>query len=305
MKKIVLAGGTGNLGQLLTHALLEMDYAIVILSRSEATSQIPHVTHVKWDGESLGDWSAALSGADAIINLSGKSVQCRFTEKNKAALIRSRILPTQVLGKCIEQLEQPPRIWINFSGIAIFESVPHLSDENSHQYGSGFLARLSQEWESAFFNANTVHTKKVCLRISPVLSNNFGMFKELRSLTKIGLAGKVGNGKQCMPWIHEQDLVQLVCWVLMHKNPSLLYHACNVSPVTNEVFMRTLRKAAGIPIGLPLPTFVTKLGAYFKGVESSVLLNTIITTTTKTVEEGFQFLYPNLEEAFGQLIETT
>lgn len=305
MKKIVLAGGTGNLGKLLTPAFVKMGYAVVILSRSAHSLPDKNVTVVEWDGATLGAWQEALEGADAVINLSGKSIQCRFTETNKKELMRSRILPTQLLGKCISQLKKAPRLWINFSGISIFEGVSKLSNEDSKEYGTGFLAILSSEWEKVFFAADTPYTKKVCLRISPVLSNNFGMFKELHALAKMGLAGKVGDGRQCVAWVHEQDFVRLVCWIIGHKSPSSLYHACTIEPVTNEFFMKTLRKTIGVSFGMPMPVFFTKLGAYLKGIESSVLLDTIKTTTTKTVEEGFQFAYPTLESALGQLVKTT
>lgn len=301
MKKIILAGGTGHLGKLLTKEFVRQGYAVVILSRSARPLPDEQVSMVEWDGVTLGKWKEVLDGADAVINLTGKSVQCRFTEANKKELVDSRILPTRLLGEAIKQLTNPPRLWINFSGISIFDGIQTVSDEDSMLYGTGFLADLSKKWEQVFGEAHTPLTHKVCLRVSPVLSPDFGMFKELYALAKVGLAGTVGDGKQCVPWIHEQDLVRLVCWIIQQESPSPLYHACAGAPVSNAVFMKMLRHAVGIAFGLPLPGLFAKIGAYFKGVESAMLLNTTIVTTTKTLKEGFQFSYPTLEEAFAQL----
>ena len=300
-KRIVLAGGTGNIGKLLSKTFTDLGWEVIILSRSVRESTNPNIKFVQWDGETKGDWVQELEGTDALINLSGKSIQCRFTEKNKKELLESRLFPTRVLGEGIQELNIPPRLWINFSGISVFEGLAGFHDENSTQYSHTFLAKLTQEWEKIFFNAATTETKKVCLRLSPVLSIDFGMFRELYPLAKLGFGGKVGNGKQQVCWIHEEDLVRLVLWIINHESPSELYHSCAPRPETNQEFMKNLRKVIGIPIGMPLPTLFAKIGAYFKGVESDMLLLTNAVESKRPAQEGFTYEYPTTQLAFEHL----
>lgn len=303
-KKIVLAGGSGHLGQVLTHSFLQQGYHVVILTRQEKNSALPDLEYVQWDGVRPGEWVEQVEGAYAVINLSGETIRKRFTKKNKVVLEKSRILPTKALGEGISMLKTPPPLWINFSGISIFGGVDGVSSEVDTRYGNDFLAELTKKWENQFMKAETPFTKKIILRISPVLSKSSGMFAELYPLVKIGLGGKVGNGQQYISWIHEWDLINLVNWLLTSPIKSTLYHACSPNPVTNTKFMKTLREAVGITVGLPLPTFFAKLGAYFKGVDDSLLLQTTSATTLHLIEEGFEFQYPLLHQAFNQLIKS-
>lgn len=300
-KKIVLAGGTGNIGNLLRKVFVELDYEVIILSRKFQHAKRQNISYVQWDGETKGDWIQALDAADALINLSGKSIQCRFTESNKKELLDSRLQPTKILAEAIEEINTPPRLWINFSGVSIFEGIDGKHDETSKNYGNTFLANLTKQWESAFFSAKTLNTTKVCLRLSPVLSRDFGMFKELYPLAKLGLGGQVGNGKQQVCWIHEQDLVKMVLWIINHESPSTLYHACTPEPASNKEFMKNLRKAVGMPLGIPLPTVFAQLGAFFKGVESDMLLLTNEVYANQPTQEGFKYIYPTTFIAFEQL----
>lgn len=300
-KKIVLAGGTGNIGKLLSDAFLKIGWEVVILSRKAQESVNPQLKYVKWDGKTLGDWSDSLEDVDTVINLSGKSIQCRFTEENKKVLLSSRIEPTKILGEAIQKLNRPPRLWINFSGISLFEGLKGIHNEESAQSGNTFLASLTKQWEKAFFDAETPNTNKVCLRLSPVLSRDFGMFKELYPLAKLGLGGRVSDGQQMVSWIHEEDLVRLVSWIVNHVAPSSLYHACTPEPESNEIFMKNLRIAVGMPIGLPLPALFAKIGAFFKGVESDMLLLTNSVYAKRPSDEGFKYQYPTTTLAFKHL----
>lgn len=300
-KKIVIAGGTGNIGKLLSKTFAESGYEVIILSRQRMNSMNPKIKYILWDGEAIGSWVDELEDVDTLINLSGKSIQCRFTVENKKELLQSRITPTRLLGEAIQKLNSPPRLWINFSGISLFEGVEGLHNEESTSFGNTFLAHLTKEWEKAFIDVKTPDTKKVILRLSPVLSTKFGMFKELLPLAKLGLGGKVGDGKQQIAWIHELDLVRLVIWIINHESPSTLYHACSPQPESNKEFMKNLRKAVGMPIGMPLPALFARIGAYFKRVESDMLLLTNGVTTFHTLKEGFTFNYPTTQKAFKHL----
>lgn len=305
MKKVVLAGGSGHLGRLLTEMLLKSEMKVVILSRNKPDKAKQNVDYVYWDGETLGNWVDELEGADTLINLCGKSIQCRFTEKNKKALTESRVVPTKLLGKAVQSLKSPPRLWINFSGISIFGGKKGLHAEDSIDYGIDFLSVLAQEWEEAMDSIPLQQTKKVILRISPVLGAHSGMFAELHPLVKMGMGGQVGNGKQMVSWIHEHDFIQLVKWIVELEKPGTLYHACSPETVSNATFMEVFRKEAKVSFGIPLPVPIAYIGSFLKGVDVSLLLQTVPATTKKTIDDGFKFKYNYLHSALAQLIKST
>lgn len=302
MKKIVLAGGSGNLGQTITRSFLEKGYQVVILSRSKRNSTEPNLVFVHWSGEDLGVWTAALEGADVLLNLSGENINRRFTARNKVKLESSRILPTRVLGKAVAALSDPPRIWVNFSGISLFGGLGGIHTESDTIYADDFMANLTKKWEAAFLDNNLPVTKKVILRLSPVLQAETGMFNELYTVTKMGWGGKVGSGEQMISWIHERDLIRIVHWIVEEEKPATVYHACNPYPVRNADFMRTMRQVIGVRIGLPLPTPVAKIGAFFKGVDDSLLLQGNAVVSEQLEKEGFVFEFAMLDETIGDLV---
>lgn len=300
--KIVLAGGTGNIGELLIASFLSQGFKVTVLTRSVKYSD--QVDYVQWDGEHIGDWVGALERTDVLINLCGETITKRFTEKNRKILENSRLLPTSVIGVAIERMVNPPRLWINFSGISIYSGVKKIQDESSVLYGNDFLANLTKQWERSFLSSEARSTKKVILRISAVLSPNFGMVKELYPLAKIGLAGTIGNGRQYISWIHQDDLARLINWIITLENPRELYHACSPNPVKNREYMAAFRQAVGVLVGIPLPKLLAKIGAFAKGVDSSLLLQTVPATTHYTLDDGFVFQFPYIAPAFNQLIKS-
>ncbi|SKB74525.1 hypothetical protein SAMN05660841_02133 [Sphingobacterium nematocida] len=304
--KIVLAGGSGHLGRLLASAFLTSGMEVFILTRDKGVMADNNgVTPIYWDGETIGEWVEQLENVDTLINLTGKSIQCRFTEQNKRSLCDSRIGPTKLLGQAIQQLKSPPRLWINFSGISIFGGQGGLHSEESMSYGSDFLAILAQKWEKAFKQVDLTDTKKVILRISPVLTKDSGMFSELYPLVKKGLGGAVGDGGQMVSWIHEADLIQMVLWIIGLDQPAPIYHACSPHPVRNAEFMKTFREQAKVSFGVGMPTPLAYIGAFFKGIDASLLLQTVAVTTKTTIEDGFKFKYSYLHSALAQLIKST
>lgn len=304
MKKIVLAGGTGNLGSILTRYFLDRGFQVRVLTRQRRTSIEPNLIYTEWDGENTGDWASTLAGSDVLINMCGESINTRFTADNRRKLQNSRYLPTMALGKALQSLDNPPELWINFSGISIFEGADSLQDENSTYKGNSFLAELVEEWERLFLISELNGVRQVTLRLSPVLSHSVGMFAELYPLAKLGLGGKVGAGEQFVSWIHEQDLIRLVDFIIHNPNDYSLFHACSPNPVKNTDFMKALRKAARCSIGIPLPALFAKIGAYVKGVDSSLLLETNPVTTKNTLNAGFLFKYLYIDDAFKQLIKS-
>lgn len=306
MAKIILAGGTGHLGSLLQTHFLQKGWEVIVLSRKTYESSNPLLHFVQWDGEHLGEWVDSLRAADVVVNLSGKSISTRFTAENKKLLTDSRIKPTRIIGKAISSLDNPPRLWINFSGISIFEEVEgSVRNEKDTDYGYTFLAQLSQQWETAFWAENLSHTQRVALRVSPVLSPDFGLFSELYPLTKLGLGGKVANGQQLMPWIHQDDLVGIVDWLIESENLHSVYHACSPNTISNQELMNALRDAAGVKFGMPLPRLFASIGAFIKGVNSSLLLASTPATTKYLIDDGYMFKFADIYPALKQLTQKT
>lgn len=303
MEKIVLAGGSGHVGQILAESFLALDNEVYILTRGQRSSQRENLHYVQWSGEQLGPWQETLEGADVLINLSGESINKRLTEKNKRALEDSRIKPTRALGEAVANSSNPPKLWINFSGASLFDGQQGLHTEESSAVGDSFLAELVQKWEHAFWAADTPRTARTVLRLSPVLQRSGGMFAELFPLVRLGLGGKVGDGKQYVSWIHEQDLLRVVHWIANYDARADLYHACAPQPVPNADFMKALRKVAGVPFGLPLPTPLAKVGAFIKRVDEGLLLETVSVISGRLEQEGFDFKYPDVHSAFAQLVE--
>ncbi len=301
MGKIVLAGGTGNLGNLLISLFREQDHEIVVLSRRKMLKHHPQIQFVQWDGKTQGEWVEALEAADVLINLAGLSINRRFTARNKSLLKSSRIEPTKALGEAISALQIPPKLWVNFSGVSIFNGAKEVQNETSRAYAEDFLGKLAQDWEQVFIDADTPNTEKVILRMSPLLSKQSGMFAELYPLAKYGLGGKVGNGRQMISWIHEEDFVRLVDWIIHAEKREAIYHACSPNPVSNAEFMKALRDASGKSIGLPLPEPLARIGAFVKGVDPSLLLESVPVTTILTLRNGFNFKFPYIQAAFDQL----
>ncbi|WP_312790038.1 NAD-dependent epimerase/dehydratase family protein [Sphingobacterium sp.] len=301
MRKIILAGGTGHLGTALKKKFLQLGWDIVILSRQQPKKE-DGVTYVFWDGEHLDAWVNVLESADTVINLSGESIRCRFTSKNRVILENSRLLPTSALGRAIVTCGKRPRLWINFSGISIFSGLKELQDESSIAIGEGYLAQLTRRWEATFSAFDLPDTLKVILRVSPVLSKQHGILAELLPLAKWGLGGKVSNGCQCVSWIHERDLVRLVWWIIEQTQPRRIYHACSPYPVTNATFMKALRDSLGASFGLPIPRVLAHIGSFLKGVDSSILLQPVPGTTKFTLEDGFDFKFGKIKCALSDLI---
>lgn len=302
MKKIVLAGGSGNVGKALAESFLRKGDQVFVLTRSERHSDRQNLVFVQWSGEEVSGWRGVLDGADVLINLSGESIQKRLTEKNKKLLEESRIKPTKALGEAIALIPHPPKLWINFSGVSIFNNVDSFQDEDSQDHGQGFLADLTKKWEATFWEADTPQTVKTVLRLSPVLQKSGGMFAELYPLVKLGLGGTVGEGQQYVSWIHEKDLLDIIHWIIEREAPSAIYHACSPNPATNKEFMRLFRKEAGVSFGLPLPTPLAKIGAFLKRVDDGFLLDSVSVVSKRLTEQGFTFGYVTLREAFRELM---
>ena len=307
MKKIIITGGNGFLGKVLMNYFQDSADQIILLSRKPISSKkYPSSiqTHY-WDGKSLGDWAKVLEGADALINLAGRSVDCRYTPKHKEEILSSRIQSTAVLGKAIMQCLYPPKVWLNASTATIYRHAEHtLMNETTGEIGSGFSVNVARQWESTFFDCNTPKTRKVALRTAIVLGKQGGALPPLIRLTQIGMGGKQGSGNQKFSWIHKDDFARSIAFIIQNTTISGQVNIAAPNPVTNTKLMAILRKSLHRSIGLPMGKFILEIGAWFIRTETELILKSRNIMPQVLVDAQFSFKYPQIDKAITHLIHT-
>jgi uncharacterized protein len=301
--KIVLAGGSGYLGNVLSAFYQDKATEIVILSRQAEKRSSP-VRIVTWDARTLGGWIDAIEGADLLINLTGKNVNCRYTKKNRNEILRSRIDATLVLGEAVTALNSPPPVWIQSSSATIYrDSHEMLMTERNGVIGTGFSENVCVEWERAFEALRLPETRKICLRTGIVLGRSDGAMPRLMNLVKFGLGGQQGNGQQFVSWIHERDFIDAVEWLRTQPNESGIYNCTAPQPVTNAEFMRALRSEINAPFGLPTPAAALSVGALIIGTEPELVLKSRKVYPQRLLDNGFVFEFPDLKSALVDLCQ--
>lgn len=298
MKKIVIAAANGYLGKTLVNYFADSDYSITCLCRK--TTVFENAKCVVWDGKTLGTWASELEGATALINLAGKSVDCRYTDENKRQIIASRVDSTKVLGEAVANCKQAPQVWLNASSVTIYQHSEDLPMSENGEIGEGFSVEVCKQWEEAFFCADTPNTRKAALRIAFVLGNSGGALPMLSRLTKMGLGGKMGKGTQYISWIHELDFCRSVEWLIDNPIEGAV-NICAPQPVTNKVFMQTLRKAHKIPFGIPINTWMLEVGAVLLQTQTELVLKSRRVIPQRLEQSGFTFGYTTIEGALGGL----
>jgi len=231
------------LGQALSASLLEDGYEVVILGRSHKSGLKGEF--VKWDAKTMDSWSQQLEGALALFNLTGRSIDCRYTEKNKALILNSRVDSTQILGEAIKKCEEPPKVWLNASTATVYKDIrgdlqPH--DENSETNAEGFAEDVGRAWEKVFFESSREGVRQVAMRISIVLGEGGGAFPVLRQLTRFGLGGRQGPGDQWMSWLHLDDWVGIAKFLMTNPQITGPVNLASPGPVTNAHFMKAMGK---------------------------------------------------------------
>lgn len=301
MKKLIIAGGTGLLGKALTKCLQNEYDEIVILSRSQNSTN-GKIKHIKWDAKTLADWCNELENATAIINLCGKSVDCRYTEKNKALIFSSRLEPTAIIGEAIAKCTNPPKVWINGASATIYaHSLNKRNTESSKEIGEGFSVEVCKAWEKAFNACVTPKTRKVNLRISMVMGNGGGVFPVLKKLSKVGLGGTMGKGNQQVSWIHIDDFCSFVKWIIHTDTTTGAYNVVAPNPSTNKDTMCLFRKKVGFPFGLPTTEWMLEIGAFFLRTETELILKSRYSYPEKALNEGFIFKFNTMQECLDNL----
>jgi uncharacterized protein len=302
MKKVVIAGGTGFLGKYLAERYAKEGVEVVIIARSSRSDE-RNIRYVKWDGITLDDWAKELEGAEVLINLAGRTVNCRYTEKNMREIFDSRTGSTKVLGEAIEACTQPPKLWVNSSTATIYRHAEDRPmDELTGELGKGFSVEVAQTWEKAFFSCNTPKTRKVALRVAIVLWGSGGALVPYRNLAKLGLCGKQGNGKQMFSWLHIEDLARIIDYVEEHKELEGVYNASAPNPVNNIDFTAAVRKAYKAPFGLPANKLLLEAGALFMQTETELLLKSRWVLPRKLSDAGFKFKFETLDLALADIV---
>jgi uncharacterized protein (TIGR01777 family) len=301
-KKIVLAGGNGYLGRVLADYYKNKATEIVILSRHEK-QQEANIRTVFWDGKTLGKWAAELVNADMLINLCGKNVNCRYTDKNKKEIFASRLLPTELLGNTIHDLVEPPKLWISITSATIYRHAEDRpQDEETGETGSGFSVDVCKAWETAFHKYETPKTRKVALRMGIVLGRSDGVFPRLLKLVQLGMGGKQGNGQQYVSWVHEHDAARSTEWLADHQELQGVFNCTAPYPVKNTRLMRVIRNINGTLFGLPVPKWLLAAGAVFIGTETELILKSRWVMPKKLMSSGFKFQFGQVQDAVSEIL---
>ncbi|HZY79201.1 MAG TPA: TIGR01777 family oxidoreductase [Cyclobacteriaceae bacterium] len=290
LKKIVIAGGSGFVGRALTKHFSAF-YHVIVLSRA-----------TNWDGRTLGAWVNELDGAYALINLTGKNVNCRYTGKNRKEILDSRVLSTKILGEAIRKVSDPPKVWIQMSSATIYRhSEDKPNDETFGEIGADFSMNVCKAWEKAFNEIQMSDIRRVIMRTSIVMGNDGGAFPPLKKLVKSGLGGKQGKGTQMVSWIHVEDIVGVVEWMLQ-GSASGVYNVTAPQPVSNRIFMKQLRAAYKAWIAFPATEWMLKIGARLIGTETELVLKSRWVIPKRLIQDGYRFKFPTLESALKELV---
>ncbi|HEX2190778.1 MAG TPA: TIGR01777 family oxidoreductase [Longimicrobiaceae bacterium] len=307
--KVVLPGGSGQVGTVLARALHAGGHEVVVLSREPRPAPWRSAA---WDARTLGPWAAELEGADAVVNLAGRSVNCRYTPANRAAILESRVLSTRVLGEAVARCGRPPRAWLQASTATIYaHRFDAPNDEAGGVLGGSepgvpdtwrFSTDVARAWEDALAAADTPATRRVALRSAMVMSpDRGGIFDVLLALVRRGLGGRSGSGRQYVSWIHDADFVRAVLWILENGEMEGPVNLASPGPLPNAEFMRVLRAAWGTRVGLPAAEWMLEVGARVMRTETELVLKSRRVVPGRLLEGGFRFLFPEWDGAARDL----
>ena len=300
-KRVVLAGGSGFLGRALAREFTRAGYEVVVLTR-KAKRRMGRVREVEWDGASVGEWARELEGAEAIVNLAGRSVDCRYTAENRREILASRVGSVEAVGRALAACEVPPKVWIQAGSLAIYGDAGRRVCCEDAPAGAGFSADVCLRWEHAFNQFELPSTRKALLRIGFVLGRDGGAFPTLARLARVYMGGTIGEGHQYISWMHVRDFTRLVLWCVEHEEAAGVFNATGPAPVTNAEFMCELRCALKRPWSPRVPAWLVRLGSLLLRTEAVLALTGRRCIPDRLVESGFKFIYTNLESALADLI---
>ena len=309
-RRIVIPGGSGQIGCLLARHFHDDGHDVTVLSRAHAAA--PWRTMI-WDGESPGAWTAALNGADVVVNLAGRSVDCRYNARHRREILESRVRSTRIIGKAIAQAAHPPPLWMNASTATIYRhALDRPMDEIDGELGGSepnapdtwrFSIDVATAWERTFFGVTVPRTRQVALRSAMVMSpSRGGVFDVLLRLARFGLGGSTAGGQQFVSWIHDADFLRAIDFLIVRDDLSGPVNLASPNPLANRDFMATLRRAGGIPIGLPATRWMLEIGAWALRTETELILKSRRVIPTRLLAAGFEFRFPTWDLAARDLI---
>jgi len=309
--RIVLPGGSGQVGSILSRHFHAQGHDVVVLARRVAPAPW---RVINWDGATLGNWTSELENADVVINLTGKSVDCRYTRANRSAIKESRVQTTRLLGQAIGRSAHPPRLWMNASTATIYRhALDRPMDEQTGEIGGDepnapakwrFSIEVATSWEKAFFDAMTPNTRKVALRSAVIMSpDRGGVFDTLLRLVRFGLGGTAASGQQFVSWIHDEDFLRSTDYLIARDEIDGVVNIASPDPLPNREFMKALRQAWGTSIGLPATSWMLELGTFFLRTETELVLKSRRVIPRRLVEGGFQFQFPEWGGAAQNLVD--
>jgi uncharacterized protein (TIGR01777 family) len=306
-RRVILAGGSGFLGQLLSRHLEPLGWEPIVLSRRPSSNA--RFQEIAWDARTMGNWAESLEGAEAVINLTGRSVNCRYTPKNRRAIMDSRVDSTRIVGEAIARCARPPRVWLNASTATLYEhTLGPAHDETSTRFHASidakdaFSVNVGRAWEQALNEASAGDVRKVALRIGIVFGTvRGGVFRILRRLARLGLGGRMGSGRQYVSWIHENDFARAVEWILEQEELTGPVNIAAPNPLTNREMMTAFRRTVGAPLGLPAAKWMLELGALVLRTETELLLKSRRVVPGRLLASGFQFEFAEMADALRDL----
>jgi uncharacterized protein len=298
MPRLVLFGGSGFLGHYLVNDYAAKGWDVVVITRHAPQSD-SKARFVAWDARTLGDWVRELEGADAVINLSGRNVNCRFTPENKRQILESRVESTALIASAIAKAHNPPPVWFNASGANIYRhAMKHPMDETSGEVGTGFLVDVCQAWETALFQESLPGTRRIAMRLAMTLgTGKDGIWNAFATLVRLGFGGPMADGKQFVSWVHVRDFVRATHWLIEHPELEGVINIAAPNPLPNGQFLSALRRALHVPYALPVARWQLRLGGLITGTEPELLLKSRRVVPQKLLDSGFTFDFPNWDHA--------
>lgn len=303
INKLILAGGTGQIGKALIRFYKTQVNEIIIFTRGE-NKTLENIKYVHWNGITLTQHKVLFENTDVLINLVGKNVNCRYNQKNKKEIFTSRTNSIMALGEVLQLVEQKPKLWIQSASATIYRhSEDKEMTEANGEIGDGFSVDVCTTWENTFLKEinQFPEIRKAILRTSLVLSNNDGVYPRLRTMAKFGLGGRQGNGQQMVSWIHEEDLVRIIDLIMKREDLDGIFNCTAPTPLINTSFMKELRKSLGIKIGLPASEIIMKIGAFIISTEAELVLKSRWVIPERLNQAGFEFTFPTVDKAFENL----
>jgi len=300
IKRVVLAGGSGFLGRALAKALLERGYEAVVLTRTPR-ERADGVKEVEWDGEHVGEWIQFLEGAEAVVNLAGRSVNCRHTPENLCEIVESRVNSVLAVAGGIYHVTRPPRVWVQAGSLAFYGDLGSEWCDEQSPSKPGTAVEICQLWEKAFQTASTPKTRKVLFRIGLVLARDGGALSVLEKLARWFLGGRAGSGKQYLSWIHLGDMNRMFITAIEREDLTGIFNAGAPNPVTNAEFMRELRRVLHRPWSPPAPEWAVRFGSRLMKTEPSLALTGRRCAPKRFLEGGFQFQFAELRAALKDI----